>query len=144
MRGSHTLWESCERTASAQGQTSAPLRFTLLETWRRECVRITRCWLADWLWSQCRCFYVKLLWKVSLSSYFVCLFCKTIAAFSDNVLLKHLWMYESNVSILSHFLLVMKRIYEGLKSRNDQYCKPGCSCSIFTVCPVLLTLKTSL
>lgn len=101
MQGSHTQWKSCERTASSQGQTSAPLRCTLLERWRRECVRITHCWLADcllvshWLWSQCRCFYVKLLWKVSLSSYFVCLFCKTIMAFSDNVLLRHLWMYES-------------------------------------------------
>lgn len=146
MQGSHTQWKSCERTASSQGQTSAPLRCTLLERWRRECVRITHCWLADcllvshWLWSQCRCFYVKLLWKVSLSSYFVCLFCKTIMAFSDNVLLRHLWMYESctvKCVYFKPFLLEMNRIYEGLKSSNDQHCKPGCSYSIFTVCPVL-------
>lgn len=149
MQGSHTQWKSCERTASAQGQTSAPLRCTLLERWRRECVGITHCWLADcllvshWLWSQCRCFYVKLLWKVSLSSYFVCLFVcfvKPSWRFQTTCFLNIFECMnpaQSNVSILSHFLLVMNRVYEGLKSRNDQYCKPGCSYSIFSVSPVL-------
>lgn len=152
MQGSHTQWKSCERTASAQGQTSVPLRCTLLERLRRECVRITHCWLADcllvshWLWSQCRCFYVKLLWKVSLSSYFVCLFCKTIMAFSDNVLLRHLvWILHSQMCLFYAIFFGNEQDLWRAKIKKWSVLQAWLLLlHIFSQSSPLLTLKTSL